>query len=173
MLSIRPEQTDDIKAIRAVNEQAFGQKAEADLVGALRQNQKIIASLVAVDRGRIIGHILFSPVTIAGRTRMYYPSAGLAPMAVIPKRQREGIGTQLVEAGLRACRETGYNSVMVLGHPDFYPRFGFVPASRYGILNGFGAPDAAFMALELEPDALAQCAGTVQYQPEFMLSLNP
>ena len=163
---IRHEQRGEVAAIRRVNELAFGQATEADLVDRLRENGDLTLSLVAVDGDQIVGHILFSPVVIesAGQSIM---AVGLAPMAVLPERQRQGVGSSLVEAGLDECRRLGHQAVVVLGHPDYYPRFGFVPASRFRLRSEYDVADEVFMAIELRPGALAGCAGTVKYGPEF------
>lgn len=149
--------------IHHVVQQAFGRAAEANLVDALRRNGKAKISLVAEDNGRVIGHILFSEVTLEGQLT----GIGLAPMAVSPERQNEGIGSRLVEEGLKQCRQTVYPFAVVLGHPEFYPRFGFVPASRFGVKSEYDVRDEVFMALELEKGSLAGFAGIVRYQPEF------
>jgi putative acetyltransferase len=120
---------------------------------------------VADDGGAIVGHILFSPVTVAVDSGG--PVLGLAPLAVRPERQREGIGSQLVRAGLAAARERGAEAVVVVGHPGFYPRFGFVPASRFGLRCEYNVADEVFMALELVRDALTGTAGLVRYHPAF------
>ena len=163
---IRPEKPEDIPAIRIVNELAFGGAAEADLVDALRRNGKATISLVAEDDDRLVGHILFSPVTIETSERELV-GVGLAPMSVIPERQNQRIGSLLVEDGLRRCREEGYRFVVVLGHPNYYPRFGFVPAGRFGIKSEYDVADEVFMVMELQEGALSGCAGVVKYQPEF------
>jgi putative acetyltransferase len=163
---IRPEKPEDIPAIRIVNERAFGGAAEADLVDALRLNGKATISLVAEDDGRVLGHVLFSPVTIETGERELV-GVGLAPMSVIPERQNQRIGSLLVERGLRRCREEGHRFVVVLGHPGYYPRFGFVPASRFGIKSEYDVADEVFMVMELQEGALRGCAGVVKYQPEF------
>jgi len=163
---IRPEKPEDISAIRIVNGRAFGGAAEADLVDALRRNGKATISLVAEDGGRVVGHILFSPVTIETSEREIV-GVGLAPMSVIPERQNQRIGSLLVEEGLRRCREAGHRFVVVLGHPGYYPRFGFVPASRFGIKSEYDVADEVFMVMELQEGALSGCAGVVKYQPEF------
>ncbi len=166
MVIIRPEQLEDIPAIHHVNSIAFGQRHEADLVDALRRADALIISLVAVQGDHIIGHITFSPVTITSETAVVY-AIGLAPMAVLPEHQRTGIGSQLAEASLNACREMGYGVVVVLGHPDYYPRFGFTPSKPYGITWEHDAPDEAFMVKELQEGVLPQTHGVVRYRPEF------
>jgi putative acetyltransferase len=166
MLFIRREQPEDIAAIHELHEVAFGRPAEADLVDALRARSKTTLSLVAVEDDRIVGHILFSPVTIDSAARTF-SAVGLAPMAVLPERQRRGIGSQLVSAGLLECRNAGYDCVVVLGHPTYYPRFGFVPASRYGLRSEYEVPDEAFMALAWRAGVLEDRGGVVRYQPEF------
>ncbi|HKC86016.1 MAG TPA: N-acetyltransferase [Blastocatellia bacterium] len=163
---IRSEKPEDIPAIRIVNELAFGGAAEADLVDALRRDGKATISLAAEDGGRVVGHILFSPVTIETSERELV-GVGLAPMSVIPERQNQRIGSLLVEEGLRRCRVDGHRFVVVLGHPGYYPRFGFVPASRFGIKSEYDVADEVFMVLELQDGALSGCAGLVKYQPEF------
>jgi putative acetyltransferase len=171
-MEIRPEQPEDVPAVHRVNSAAFGRDAEARLVDLLWDAGAVIASLVAVDKAgekvgdeeEVVGHILFSPVTLDGCDGSI---AGLAPMAVLPGRQRSGIGSALVERGLAACRDAGIHAVVVLGHPEYYPRFGFVPASRFGLGCEYPVPDEVFMALELTPGALQDCRGTVRYRPEF------
>lgn len=166
MIVIRQEQPEDITVIHHVVHQAFGQLAEANLVDALRRNGKAKISLVAEDSGRVIGHILFSEVVIeAGEKRLN--GIGLAPLVVSPERQNEGIGSRLSEEGMKRCLEAGYPFAVVLGHPEFYPRFGFVPASRFGIKSEYDVSDEVFMAMELQEGSLAGFAGIVKYQPEF------
>jgi putative acetyltransferase len=163
---IRTEKPEDLAAIRRVNEQAFGRASEADLVDALRRNGKVMVSLVAEADGRIVGHILFSPATIeSGGDRLV--GAGLAPLAVLPEWQNRGIGSLLVKHGLAHCREAGQRFAVVLGHPDYYPRFGFIPASRFNLKCEYEVPDEVFMALELRVGGLQAGAGVVEYQPEF------
>jgi putative acetyltransferase len=166
MPHIRPEQPADLTAIHNVVEQAFQQAfssfAEAALVDKLRANGKAIVSLVAVEDDQIVGHILFTEVTLGDATII-----GLAPVAVLPSHQKQGIGALLINAGIEACRNAGYAAIVVLGHPDYYPRFGFVPASRFGIKSEYDVSDETFMALELQPGALANCASVAKYQPEF------
>src|SRR5262249_43009143 len=163
---IRSEKPEDIPAIRIVNELAFGGAAEADLVDALRRNVKAAVSLVAEYAGRVVRRILFSAVAIDTSERELV-GVGLAPMSVIPERQNQRIGSLLVEEGLRRCREEGHRFVVVLGHPGYYPRFGFVPASSFGIKSEYDVADEVFMVMELREGALSGCAGVVKYQPEF------
>jgi putative acetyltransferase len=166
MLRIRPEQPTDLAAIRRVHEQAFGRAAEADLVDIIRRGGKTVLSLVGVEGDRIVGHILFSPVTIESADRII-PAVGLAPMAVIPERQRRGIGSRLIKAALNECRRAGHDYVVVLGHPTYYPRFGFVPASRYGIASEYAVPDEAFMVLAWRGEVWGERGGLARYEPEF------
>ena len=166
MLTIRAETPEDIPAIHHVNTAAFGQANEADLVDALRQHSALTISLVAIQDGHLVGHIAFSPVTITSST-VTIAALGLAPMAVLPTCQRRGMGSQLVEAGLTACHHTPYGVVVVLGHPHYYPRFGFVPAKPLGIVWEHDAPEEAFMVKEIQVGALAQTRGVVKYRPEF------
>lgn len=165
--TIRPERPGNAATIRAVNERAFGQPAEAALVDALRAAGALTLSLVAEEAGAVVGHIAFSPVTIHAPGGAC-GAVGLAPMAVLPGSQRRGVGKRLVCAGLAALREAGHGAVVVLGHPGYYPRFGFVPAERFGLRWEHACPPEAFMALELTPGALAEArGGVVRYRPEF------
>jgi putative acetyltransferase len=163
-MHIRPETPSDLAAVHDINVAAFGGEAEARLVALLREQARPLVSLVAEADGTLLGHIMFSPVSLHALTGLMM---GLAPMAVAPARQRQGIGSALVRAGLGRCREIGAAAVVVLGHPGFYPRFGFVPAARFGLACQYDVPAEAFMALELEPDALRNAAGTVSYHPAF------
>lgn len=166
MVIVRPETSEDATDIRRVNEEAFGGTIEADIVDKLRQRRAFTLSLVAIYEGKVVGHILFSPVTIDSESSST-SAVGLGPMAVLPSLQRKGIGSKLVSNGLKECQRLGYGIVVVLGHPDYYPRFGFVPASTYGIKCEYDVPDEVFMALELRPGALSKRSGVAKYQPEF------
>jgi putative acetyltransferase len=166
MILIRPEAPGDAAAIRAVDELAFGQPDEADLIDALRANGTSLLSLVAEREGEIVGHILFSPVTLQADEAVFAALA-LGPLAVRPEHQGRGIGSRLVEAGLQACLEAGSDLVFVLGHPAYYPRFGFVPTRPLGIRCEYDVPDDAFMLAELREGALAGRTGIVKYRPEF------
>lgn len=162
---IRGEQAGDAAAIRAAHEQAFGASGEADLVEALRGADAIVVSLVAAVEGVVMGHVLFSPVEIERGDEAQV--VGLAPMAVSPAAQRRGIGSRLVREGLDRCRAAGVDAVVVLGHAAYYPRFGFVPARRFGLRCEYDVPDDVFMAIELRAGALAAVSGLVRYHPAF------
>lgn len=166
MITIRAEREDDYSEVRIVNELAFGQSNEANLVDALREHARPYISLVAVDDGKIVGHIFFSPVTIQSDEDSFM-AMGLAPMAVLPELQKQGIGSLLVREGLKECGRTGQNIVVVLGHADYYPRFGFVTAKQKGLLCEYEVPDEYFMVAELVPNALQGRKGLVVYHPEF------
>jgi putative acetyltransferase len=164
-MRIRTERADDIAAVRNVNQHAFGTSEEAAIVDLVRAQAQPIISLVAEDDDTIVGHILFSPVTVEGTTDRLI--MGLAPMAVLPDRQRQGIGTALAREGLEQCRRLGAVGVVVVGHPEFYPRFGFAPASRLGLRCEFEVPDDAFMAAEFVEGALHLPGGMIRYHPAF------
>ena len=164
-MRIRTEEPADIGAVRDVNMAAFETAAEANLVDLLRAQASPIVSLVADDGERIVAHILFSPVTLDGGSAPLI--MGLAPMAVLPANQRTGIGSALVRDGLERCRLLGAGAVVVLGHAAYYPRFGFAPASGLGIRCEYDVPDDVFMALELQPGALAGRSGLIRYHPAF------
>jgi putative acetyltransferase len=166
MISIRHERPGDAHAIRFVLEEAFGQSNEANLVEALRHRGALTLSLVALRENEVVGYILFSPVTIESGGSSFN-AIGLGPMAVLPPYQGKGIGSQLVRIGLEQCRQAGHEIVVVLGHPDFYGRFGFVPTRYRGIRCEFDVPDDVFMVMELRQGALAGRGGLVRYQPEF------
>lgn len=161
---IRSETAADYAAIRQVNQRAFGQDGEAQLVDALRAGGYVRVSLVAEVDGQVVGHILFSDLPIACGTGTV-PAVALAPMAVLPPWQRQGIGAALIRQGLEVCRAQGQRAVIVLGHPQYYPRFGFSPDLAQQIESPYAC--AAFMALELTPAALAGVRGRVLYPPPF------
>jgi len=165
-MTIRPETPADHEAVYDVNRRAFGQPDEADLVNQLRREAHPYVSLVAETEAGIIGHILFSPVSTSSPNGSI-PMMGLAPMAVLPEWQRQGVGTRLVQKGLDACRRRGVAAVVVLGHPDYYPRFGFRPAVTFGLRSAYDVPKDAFMAMEIQEGALQNVSGTVHYHPAF------
>jgi putative acetyltransferase len=167
MVIIRREKPEDIGQIFSVNEQAFEDSAEARIVDALRENCPGTLSLVAEDAGKIVGHIFFSPVSIEWSGSVI-KGMGLAPMAVHPDRQRQGIGFRLVRAGLEILEEQGCAYVIVLGHPEFYPKFGFEPASKYHLTCQWkGVPDEAFMIIVNDPTTLHGVKGEARYRDEF------
>lgn len=164
-MHIRSERPADIPDIRTVNLTAFETGTEADLVDALREQSDRIISLVAEDGDAIVAHILFSPVTLLAHPELRV--AGLAPMAVVPAKQRHGIGSALIQEGLLQCRQRGFDAVVVLGHANYYPRFGFVPASTFGLRSEYDVPEDVFMALELHQGVLDGRSGTARYHPAF------
>ena len=166
MIRIRSELPEDVEAIYSLNQEAFEGIVEANLVNNLRTSNAMTLSLVAIKNNEIVGHIAFSPVTIES-DQATVNAVGLAPMAVSPEFQRSGIGSQLVEEGLNRIRTAGHDLVVVLGHPEYYPRFGFVPAKKYGIRWEHDVPEEAFMIKELREGALKEVRGTVKYRPEF------
>ena len=170
MLIIRRETPEDVDSIRYVNEQAFGQENESVLVEKLRNHGVLSISLVAVRDGEIVGHIAFSPVKVESEG-LSFEAIALAPMAVLPEYQRKGIGSQMVRAGLEECRRLGYEIAVLVGHPDYYPRFGFIPAKPAGIDCEFEVPEEAWMILELREGTLAGRRGRVRFRPEFMEAL--
>ena len=165
MPEIRLEEPADVPAIHHVVSSAFDTAFEADLVDALRRQARPILSLVASIDGEIVGHILFSPVTLSSHPELAL--MGLAPMAVVPERQRQGIGTALTREGIDACRRLDVSGLVVIGHPEYYPRFGFERASALGWRSEYDVPDEAFMALELKPGALRDKPGTIRYDAAF------
>ncbi|WP_445474894.1 GNAT family N-acetyltransferase [Methanococcoides methylutens] len=166
---IRKEEDTDYSAITKVNDQAFGQENEGRLVVNLRMHSDFVPelSLVAEVDGKVVGHILFFPIKIVDDGKEF-DSLSLAPMAVLPKFQKQGIGSALVKEGLTMAENLGYSSVIVLGHAEYYPRFGFRPASQWDIRAPFeDVPDEAFMAIELVDGALDDVSGVVEYPEEF------
>lgn len=166
-LTIRAESENDVPRVAAVHRAAFGQPDEANFVDRLRATARPQVSLVALRGGALVGHIFFSPVAIEAAPADLCPM-GLAPVGVLPAHQNAGVGDALVRAGLEACRALGAQAVVVLGHPAYYPRFGFLPARRFGLHCEYVAPDDdAFMALEILQGALAGVTGLVRYAPAF------
>ena len=165
-LLVRPERPGDEAVIRAINLAAFEGPTEADIVDRIRRAGVTQLSLVAESGNELVGHILFSEVTIDDDEAPV--GMGLAPMAVAPAHQNQGIGSALVRRGLELLRVDSWPFVVVLGHPAYYPRFGFMPASRYGIASEYGGvPDEAFMLLELSAGAFEGVSGIARYRPEF------
>ncbi len=162
---IRAEEQRDWAAVHAVNVSAFETPAEANLVDALRDQAQPLVSLVAEGDGAIVGHIMFSPVELSGHPALSI--MGLAPMAVAPEHQRKGIGSALVRAGLEQCKQLGFGAVVVLGHPAYYPRFGFVPSTRFGMGCEYEVPEELFMVAELQSGFLSGASGKVRYHAAF------
>jgi putative acetyltransferase len=164
---VRGENTEDSEehsVIHSINKTAFGSQDEADLVDELRAEGAVLVSLVAEIQEQIVGHILFSRMSIE-TTGGPVQAAALAPMAVLPEHQRRGIGGRLVRHGLNLLRDQGEQIVIVVGHPNYYPRFGF--SSQKALKGPF--PQDAFMAMELSPGALEGVRGTVRYPAAFRI----
>ena len=164
-MRIRTAHPADAAGIRAVNISAFDTPAEADLIDLLCERSAPLISLVADDDGTIVGHVLFTPMTLDADRELKV--MGLAPLAVATDRQRQGIGTALVHAGLDECWQLGAAAVAVLGHAHYYPRFGFVPASQFGLMSQYEVPDDVFMIVEGRRGALAGKHGLLRYHPAF------
>lgn len=162
MVAVYPERPGDVAAIHAVHAASFPTDLEARLVDLLRAAGRLRVSLVAEAGGAVVGHIAFSPVTAASSAA----GAGLAPVAVALPHRRQGIAAALIRAGLEACRAAGFGWAVVMGEPAYYSRFGFRPATEFGLADEYGG-GPAFQALELVPGALPVGAGLVRYAPEF------
>src|SRR6185295_12090351 len=163
MIEIREEVPDDVTAIRDVNKRAFGQDQEGNIVDALRSNGAALLSLVATLDDRVVGHIMYSPISVGGEIM----GAALGPMAVLPEHQRQGIGSKLVEAGSRKIKRQGWPFIIVLGHSKYYPRFGFVPAGNHGIRCEWEVPEDVFMLLVLDQEKMHGVSGLAKYRHEF------
>ena len=165
-MNIRKEKDNDKDKIWKVNAEAFETEAEANLVNALRDSGIPFISLVAEEDEVIVGHILFTPVKLMDDDSGL-KLVGLAPMAVLSKHQKKGIGSQLVKTGIERCSAQGYDAVVVLGHPDYYPRFGFVSSVKYQIKSEYDVPDEAFMVRELKEGSLKNKNGIIKYHAAF------
>lgn len=162
LIEITDERPGDVVAIRDLNQRAFEQNQEGDIVDALRSNGGALLSLVATVNGLVVGHIMYSPISV-GNLR----GAALGPMAVLPELQRQGIGTKLVEAGNQRIKQGGCPFIIVVGHPEFYPRFGFSPARPRGITCEWDLPDDVFMVLVLDEAEMQGVSGLAKYRDEF------
>jgi putative acetyltransferase len=162
LIEIRDELPADVPGIREVNNRAFGQELEANVVDALRSNGAASLSLVALVEGGVVGHIMYSPISVGDVT-----GAALGPMAVLPEYQRQGIGSKLIEAGNQKLKDRDCPFVIVIGHANYYPRFGFRPARAYGIQCEWDVPDEVFMVLIFDHSKVAGLSGLAQYRPEF------
>ena len=161
-MEIREETTADVDAIREVNRRAFAQDQEGNIVDALRSNGAALLSLVAIVDGEVVGNIMYSPATVGDTL-----GAALGPMSVLPEFQRQGIGSKLVKAGNQRLKERGCPFVIVAGHPEYYPRFGFTPASKHGIRCEWDLPDNVFMIAVLDPAKMHGVSGLAKYRHEF------
>ncbi|SEW53445.1 GNAT family N-acetyltransferase [Chitinophaga arvensicola] len=168
--NIRQEQPADYNAVYDLHHAAFKQEDEARLVDALRKNTTAFIpelSLVASINNTVVGHILFTKINIISSDGKVFESLALAPVGVSPSFQKTGIGGQLINAGIAKAKALGFTSVIVLGHEHYYPKFGFVPAEKWGIKAPFEIPPEVFMGLELVENGLENISGTVQYPKEF------
>ncbi|XGC81062.1 GNAT family N-acetyltransferase [Bdellovibrio bacteriovorus] len=173
-LTITPETPFDYEGISKVVLDAFSAAEftdgdEHNLVRRLRDSRAYIPELALVAKadGVIAGHILFTKIKIHCAGGKIIESLALAPVSVHPKFQRKGIGASLIKEGHRLAQKLGYSSVILVGHPGYYPRFGYVKASQFGISAPFDVPDDAFLAVELTEGALKDVSGKVEYPPEF------
>ena len=165
-MKIREEKLKDVDAIWNINTNAFETEAEAKLVNLLRDSGCTFISLVAETDNNTVGHILFTPVELTGNSNKL-KIIGLAPMAVLQQYQNKGIGSNLVKTGIELCKSKGYDAIVVLGHPGYYPKFGFAPSITYGIKSEYDVPDEAFMILELVPNSLKNHQGIIKYHELF------
>ncbi|MBP1744586.1 MAG: GCN5-related N-acetyltransferase [Firmicutes bacterium] len=170
-ITIRRETEKDFEAVHRVVKAAFEKAGhsngdEQELVGRLRKSDSFIPelSLVAEHDGRIVGHILFTKAMIGGSV-----SLAMAPLSVLPEYQNQGIGGKLILEGHRIAKKLGYRSVILVGHADYYPRFGYSPAGRWGIKASFDVPDENFMAAELVKGGLDYVSGIVEHAAEFFI----
>ncbi|WP_435344984.1 GNAT family N-acetyltransferase [Haloarchaeobius sp. HRN-SO-5] len=164
-MQLRPERPADRAAVEAVHRVAFPTDDEALLVAALRESDAFVPalSIVAEADGRVVGHVLFTEVTVDGTDA----ALTLAPVAVHPDRQGEGIGSRLIRHGLDSCRDAGYDLVVLHGDPEFYSRFGFEPATPHGLTHPFDLPDEAFQVRWLVDDVAGRIGGPVGYDAAF------
>jgi putative acetyltransferase len=164
-IKVRPETPEDIPGIRKVNESAFPTQEEADLVDLCRERGKVVLSLAALVEGKVVGHVLFTPVTL-DPPHPGWRGLGLGPIAVEPKLQGKGIGSRLMTIGLEICRGQGFDFVVLLGAPRYYTRFGFIPGREFGLSSDYGDGDE-FQARELKPGVLRGAKAVVKYTAEF------
>ena len=169
-VEIRYETPEDHASVRHVHQQAFGRSDEANLVERLRAANKAPIALVATLNGQVVGHVLFSPVVLEP-AQPHFKAVGLAPVGVLPEYQKQGIGSRLIREGLKACRDAGYDAVVMLGDPAYYSRFGFSRARDHGLSNEYHAHEH-FMVTALREGVLDGVSGMLKYQPEFQ-EVNP
>lgn len=165
---IRNERKNDYDQITKINDLAFGQKNEGKMIEALRKTSdyNYLLSLVAEIKHKIVGHILFYPIKIRNKANKC-TVLSLAPIAVHPEYQNKGIGSKLIKRGLDIAKKLDFKVVIVVGHPKYYPRFGFTPAKNWGIKLPFDVPDDVFLALELKENTLKNCSGIVEFPKEY------
>lgn len=168
MIKIRTEKDSDHENIFNVNELAFGRDVESRLVDSLRSSKSYVEglSLVSEDDGDVVGHIMFTKISIDPENDEF-AGVSLAPVAVKPDNQNQGVGSKLVSEGLKACKYLGFKIMVVIGHPEYYPRFGFIQARKIGLESSIPVPDEAFMVLELIPGSLERLEGKIIFAPEF------
>lgn len=169
-LVIRRETSADYEQIRELNRAAFGVDTEANLVDDLRAGGHIVVSSVAELDGNVVGHVLFCNVLLESPDGESIPALSLGPISAHPDYQRQGIGSSLLRAAIASCRDAGHRIVVVLGHPDYYPRFGFSPTLAEPLTSPFGSGEI-WMALELQPGSLDGVSGAVRYPEPFQAFL--
>lgn len=170
MIIVREEHVSEAPLIEALVESAFGRRDEARVVNALRSYAREFVSLVVLDAGELIANAVLTPVTVEGAAGVR--GVGLAPVCVSPQHQGRGIGTALVRHALQRSMRGGFAFAVVSGDPEYYARFGFKPASAFGLRDESGGPTGALQAVEFWPRALRYCDGIVRYAPEFALVLG-
>jgi len=163
LIEIREERPADVAAVREVNRRAFEQERESNIVDALRANGGALLSLVATIHDQVIGHVMYSRVSVGDMVN----GAALGPMAVLPEHQRQGIGTRLIDTGNQKIKDAGYPFIIVVGHAEYYPRFGFRPAGKYVIKCEWDVPEEVFMVLMLDAAKMQGVAGLAKYRDEF------
>jgi putative acetyltransferase len=163
VINIREERPDDVPTVRDLNRRAFGQDQESNIVDALRANGAALLSLVATMNDRVVGHIMYSSAVVGNCVK----GAALGPMAVLPEYQRQGIGSKLIEVGNRKLKDAACPFIIVVGHANYYPRFGFRPASEHGITCEWDVPDDVFMLLVLDHAKMEGVSGLAKYRHEF------
>jgi len=163
LVEIREERPADVAAVREVNRRAFEQERESNIVDALRANGGALLSLVATIDDQVVGHVMYSRVSVGDMVN----GAALGPMAVLPEHQRQEIGTRLIDTGNQKIKDAGYPFIIVVGHAEYYPRFGFRPAGKYGIKCEWDVPEEVFMVLMLDAAKMQGVAGLAKYRDEF------
>lgn len=171
MVTIRPETDNDVTTIYHINAQGFGREKEAEFVNHLRDHRGITLSLVAEYNGLLVGHALFSPLKIKP-DGSGFNAVTLAPLAILPEYQRQGIGSSLVREGIERIRLLGHDIIFLVGHPEYYPRFGFTQARLKGFRCEFDVPDETWMLLETANNNYGKMERTVYFRPEFRVAIE-